>query len=104
MLGDTFLLFSDIVTVFFLKSIIKGLYNGGGDHYTHEHENTAGGIGLDLHDDVGTTLVPVFTENGTYSTYLLTQRAIEIINTHNIDEVCAVKNIYTVLEVVFKNI
>ena len=39
----------------------------------------------------------------TYSTYLFTQRAIEIINTHNIDEVCAVKKTkYTVSEVVFK--
>ena len=82
------------MTVHLLKYIVKGLYTGGGDHWTHEHTNSAAGTGVDLHDDVGTTLVPVFTENGTYSTYLFAHRAIEIINAHNVDEVCAVEKLY----------
>ena len=47
-----------------------------------------GNVGVDLHDDIGTTLTPVFTENGTYSTYLFAERAVDIINNHNVDEVC----------------
>ena len=34
---------------------------------------------LIIHDSVGSTLVPVTSENGTYSTYLFTQKAFEII-------------------------
>ena len=44
-------------------------------------------MGVDLHDDIGTMLTPVFTENGTYSTYLFAERAVDIINNHNVDEV-----------------
>ena len=54
-----------------------GMYNGVGDHYTHEA--CFGLCGKDLHDDVGTNLVPVDSENGTYSTNLYTQKAVEII-------------------------
>ena len=43
--------------------------------------------GNDLHDDVGSTLVPVTSENGTYSTYLFTQKAIEIIEAQDPEQV-----------------
>ena len=59
---------------------------GLGDHYEHTI-NEGGAVGVDLHDDIGTTLTPVFAENGTYSTYLFAERAVDIINNHNVDEV-----------------
>ena len=61
-----------------------GIYLGLGDHYDHTYR---GWDGVDLHDDIGTTLTPVFTENGTYSTHLFAERAVDIINNHNVDEV-----------------
>ena len=67
--------------------ILSGIYLGSGDHYEHIiGEGDA--VGVDLHDDIETTLTPVFTKNGTYSTYLFAERAMDIINNHNVDEVC----------------
>ena len=65
---------------------LSGIYLGSGDHYEHII-GEGGAMGVDLHDDIGTTLTPVFTENGTYSTYLFGERAVDIINNHNVDEV-----------------
>ena len=66
--------------------ILSGIYLGAGDHYEHTIDK-GDAVGVDLHDDIGTTLTPVFTENGTYSTYLFAERAVDIINNHNVDEV-----------------
>ena len=64
-----------------------GFYNGwADDHYSHvltEQEFP----GVDLHDDVGDVLTPVFSENGTYSTQLFSEKAIEIIMNHNPEQV-----------------
>ena len=66
------------------------MYNGwGDDHYTHVL--TVDDLsGVDLHDDVGDVLTPVFSENGTHSSYLFSQRAIEIIRNHNPEQVCPI--------------
>ena len=64
-----------------------GFYNGwADDHYSHvltEEEFS----GVDLHDDAGDVLTPVFSENGTYSTQLFSEKAIEIIRNHNSEQV-----------------
>ena len=65
--------------------VFVGIYLGLGDHY--DHTSGRDDVGVDLHDDIGTTLTPVFTENGTYSTHLFAERAVDIINNHNADEV-----------------
>ena len=66
---------------------VVGFYNGwADDHYSHvltEEEFS----GVDLHDDVGDVLTPVFSENGTYSTQLFSEKAIEIITNHDPEQV-----------------
>ena len=69
------------------------MYNGwGDDHYTHVLTEE-GLSGVDLHDDVGDVLTPVFSENGTHSSYLFSQRAIKIIRNHNQEQV------YTIVKI-----
>ena len=41
--------------------MLLGIYLGLGDHY--EHTSGRDTVGVDLHDDIGNTLTPVFTEN-----------------------------------------
>ena len=81
----------DCFHVILVKAISSsvGYYNGFGHHYTHEHRSFVDRsiCGNDLHDDVGSTLVPVTSENWTYSTYLFTQEAIGIIEAQDPEEV-----------------
>ena len=66
------------------------MYNGWGDnHYTHilTQDDLSG---VDLHYDVGDVLTPIFSENETHSSYLFSQRAIEIIRDHNPEQVCTI--------------
>ncbi len=71
-----------------MDTVSPGSYNGYGDHYTYEHcsfvDRTV--CGRDLHDDVGTALNPV-DRNGTYSTVLYTQRAVDVIESHDTAQV-----------------
>ncbi|XP_076457707.1 arylsulfatase I-like [Babylonia areolata] len=59
-----------------------GMYTGRADHYTHDFRN-----GYDLHDDVGQgptrNFTADFSVNGSYSTEIFTDRAVDIIQKHD---------------------
>ncbi|CAG5115936.1 unnamed protein product [Candidula unifasciata] len=62
-----------------------GFYTGAGDYFRH-NRCLKGGCGVDLHDDTKDTFANVFNESGTYSTHLYTQKAIDLIQAHNVDK------------------
>ncbi|XP_078659954.1 arylsulfatase B-like isoform X1 [Branchiostoma floridae x Branchiostoma belcheri] len=55
-----------------------GYYNGAEDYYTHFRSNNKEG-GIDFHDNKD----PVTDQNGTYSAYLFSGRAVDIVNKHD---------------------
>ena len=56
-----------------------GLYNGQADHYNHK----TGDSGYDIHNDRGSSFVVDHSANGTYSSHLFTDKAIELLQNHD---------------------
>ena len=61
-----------------------GYYAGAGDHYTHQacRPGNNNVCGIDLHDDKGENLVPIFN-NTEYSAYQFGKRAVQIVQQHD---------------------
>ncbi|BFZ20541.1 hypothetical protein BsWGS_23580 [Bradybaena similaris] len=62
-----------------------GFYTGAGDYFRHNRCLKAG-CGVDLHDDTRDTFVNVYNESGTYSTHLYTQKAMDLVQAHDVSK------------------
>ena len=74
---------------FFLNNLNRihplGMYNGAGDHYSHEVTSliVVGPVGIDWHFNNGTNQTALFNEDGYYSTTAFTDKVVEIVEEHD---------------------
>ena len=68
---------------------LSGLYNGAGDHFSHEVNSliVGGPSGLDWHFNNGTNQTVVWDEDDYYSTIAFTDKVIDIVEEHDTSQV-----------------
>ena len=65
------------------------MYNGAGDHFTHEVSSliVVGPTGLDWHFNNGTNQTVLWEEDNYYSTIAFTDKVIEMVEEHDTSQV-----------------